>query len=144
MRKLSRVSRLLTNDETVIIRREDLELGDNTILVDGRHVKRGYTEFSALCSVQPVQGDDVMLEPAGNRYNDQLFFYIWDETERVAQNDLIWRPPTDGEVEGTWYVVQACESWGSYVRARGQQTDIGPYSGNTDLLIDSPSLAPDA
>lgn len=132
MFSLSGASRIMLTDEEVLVRREDAVLGDNTVLVDGKRIKRGWRHFGLACNVQPVSGDDLIQVPEGDRFNEQMWCYVADADEPLAANDLIWRPG-DG-----WYQVQMCEGWGSYTRARMQRVDVGPLRGDA-----APDQTPD-
>ena len=127
MYMLSGKSRIMLNDEEVVVRRQDATLGDATVVVGGKRLKRGYLEFALRCNVQPVSGDDLIQVPEGDRFDEQLWFYADDSQQPMAPNDLICRSG-DG-----WYQVQMCEGWGSYTRARGQLVDAGPLRIAADL-----------
>lgn len=136
MFQMSGPSLIMLNDERVLVRREDATLGDSTIVVAGKRVKRGYIEFAVDCNVQPVSGDDLIMVPEGDRFNDQMFCFVADSQTPIAPNDLICRLG-DG-----WYQVQMCEGWGSYTRARMQKVDVGPLKSVSELAADDDGESP--
>lgn len=138
MFKMQGKSRIMLNDEELVVRRQDAKLGDYVVVVDGKRVKRGHAEFAVRCNVQPVSGKDLLQVPEGDRFDEAMWFYVDDTQTPLAPNDLICRPD-DG-----WYQVQTCEGWGSYTRAMGQLVDAGPLRLAQDLplpnALENPAL----
>lgn len=118
MFSMSGPSEIMLSDETLLLRRQISSLGDSVIIVDGKRVYRDFVEFQIDCNVQPTTGDDLLLLPEGDRFDEQLILYVQDTSEQPQPNDLVKR--------GDWYVVQAAEGWGSYTRVRMQRVDVGP------------------
>lgn len=135
MYQMSGDSRIMLNDEQVLIRRQALTLGGDTVVVDGKRIQRGYEEFLLRCNVQPVSGAELLQVPEGDRYNEMLWLYVADRERPLQVNDLVFRP-ADG-----WYQVQNCEGWGSYTRAQMQRVDVGPLRAN--LTGPRPGTEPD-
>lgn len=120
-------SEIMMGDEQLVCRQFDTVLGEGTVIVDGKRVfipaspgETPYEEFSFVGNVQPVTGDDLVLVPEGDRFNEQLFVWVWTEGQQVPDiNSLVMR-------EGQFYHTQAAETWGSYSRLRIQRVDVGP------------------
>lgn len=127
MFQMSGPSQIMLADEQVVVRREDTSLGDETIIVGGKRVKRGYVEFALYCNVQPVAGEDLLMLPEGDRFDSAMWAYVADSQRPLQTNDLICRPG-DG-----WYQVQMCEGWGSYTRAQMTAIDVGPLKSVDEL-----------
>lgn len=120
MFEMSGKSQIMLNDERVVVRREAVDLGGDTLVVDGKRIKRGFRDFAIDCNIQPVTGDDLIQVPEGDRFNEQMYCYVADTEDPLAPNDLIFRP------EDGWYQVQSCTGWGSYTQARMQRIELGP------------------
>jgi hypothetical protein len=112
---------IIENDETLTLRRFNANLEDplGIQIVGGKRVLGEFTEYQIQCNVQPVTGDDVVQEPAGDRYDDQYYLWVWDTSEQPLPNDLVYR---DG-----WYKVLAATGWGSFTQARMQMIDVGEF-----------------
>lgn len=86
--------------------------------VDGKPFPPPEFTFTAVGSIQPLNGRDLLLVPEGDRYKEQLWFYtasklkIKDRANRCGVN----------------YQVQSVDDWGAYVRARLMRIDVGPYA----------------
>lgn len=116
---MSDESEIMRTDETLRCRTYNKVLGDGVQIVDGKRIYSEFEEFDFLGNVQPVTGDDLILVPEGDRFDEQLFVYVTSAQDRVPDvNDLIYRE--------NWYQVQANEYWGSYGRLRMQRVDVGP------------------
>lgn len=121
MYEMSDKAEQMIDDERVLVRRRDMTLGGNTVVVDGTRVHRGYeAEFAILCTVQPVSGKERMDLPEGHRFDEQYFLYADDSEQPTQVDDLIFRP-----AENLWYVVRDAEGHGSYTRLRIQLQDVG-------------------
>lgn len=112
---------MLFEDEQLTLRRPDNTLGDGLIIVGGKRVFRPgtFVEFTVRCTVQPVSGKDLILEPAGDRFAEQLWFWVPVPYEQPQPNDFIER-------EGELYQIQSSATWGSHAKAMGVRVDVGP------------------
>lgn len=119
MIELSGESDILTNDEVLRCRSYGKVLGQDVQIVDGKRRYLNFIEFDFLANCQPVTGDDLLLVPEGDRFNEQLFLWVTTAQEHVPDvNDLVYRE--------NWYQVQDNELWGSYAKLRIQRVDVGP------------------
>jgi hypothetical protein len=120
MYMMSGDSEIMTSDETLTCRTYNKVVGDGMNIVGGKRVYSEYEDFTFIGNVQPVTGDDLVLVPEGDRFNEQLFVWVPTSQGRVPDvNDLVYRDD--------WYQVQANEFWGSYGRLRIQRVDVGPH-----------------
>ena len=118
---MSDESEIMRSDEVLRCRAYNKTLGEGVVIVEGKRVYdlEQADEFDFRCNVQPTTGDDLILQPEGDRFDEQLIIYVPSNQDRVPDvNDLIYRD--------NWYQVQANEYWGSYGRLRIQRVDVGP------------------
>lgn len=114
---------IMFEDEELVVRRPQNTLGDGLIFVGGKRVFRpgAYTDFTVRCTVQPVGGKDLILEAEGDRFGEQLWFWVPTPYEQPQPNDFMVR-------EGELYHVQQATGWGSgaYTKVLGVRVDVGP------------------
>ena len=116
---LSEESDIMVGDEVLTCRAYNKVLGDGVHIVDGKRIYLQYEEFQFLANCQTTTGDDLLLVPEGDRFNEQLILYVTQRQERFPDvNDLVYRDD--------WYKVQALEDWASYAKLRIQRVDVGP------------------
>lgn len=89
--------------------------------LQARHVTEGYdaygyptgltyVPFEALvCTVQPIQGKDLLLLPEGMR--DKEAYTVWTETECDTVNEGTDKKPDEIQIYGDWYKVTKKRSW---------------------------------
>jgi len=123
----TRPSRILTQDETVLLVREGA-----VEYVGGLPVPSSIQEPVPLtCNVQPLGTRDLMLLPEGERAEEQFWLYVPPGQTLVPRiNDKILRPPGI-------YQVQAVRDWETFQKVRIKRIDTGVYSNDTE-----PSVAP--
>ena len=124
-------SYMMLNDEVVRVRRQADDLGGDTVVVDGKRVRRDYTEFDVRCTVQPVSGKELMQVPEGDRFDGQMAAWVADRAGTMAANDLVLRPG-DG-----WYLVQSTEGWGGFTKILMRPIDVGPLAA-PDSTVPAP------
>ena len=113
---------IITGDETLLLRRFNSNMDDpaGVQIVDGKRVLGDFVDYQIACNVQPIAGDDLIMNPEGVRFDDQYNIWVWDTSELPRPNDFIQR-------QSDWFLVMGATSWGSYVQGRMQRQDVGPY-----------------
>lgn len=107
-------SQIITNDEVLTV-----FVQQNPTIVDGKYVYPTVTSFQLTCTVQPVQGRDLLLVPEGDRFKEQYWVFTNELQAPMAVNQRVSR-------QGVNFQVQAVEQWGSFQRSRIMRTDTGP------------------
>lgn len=128
MWRLSRPSRIMTCDETVLLIREA-----EVAYQDGIPVPMGApVQFELRCNVQPSNTGDLMLLPEGERLVEQFHLYVPEGQDVVPQeNDFVMR-------KGGLFQVQDVRDWESYQKARITRVDTGAKSAIDLAIVASP------
>lgn len=133
---------LLDADETLSVIRQGDVVDTDVLYVDGVAVAAAApTTFEITCTVQPMQGKDLLLVPEAFRQKESL--WLWQEhydqgpdTLRVTLNDIVVRL-------GRAYQVQTAEDWGSYTHAILVAVDVGTLTGEVDAAAPPPLFVDD-
>ena len=117
---------LLDLDERLTVLRQGSALGVDVQYADGilapLHAPDSYV---VVCTVQPMNGKDLLLVPEG--FRDKETLWLWARNDDAAMDS----PTVDvGDVvqrSNKYYQVQSAENWGSYNRCMLVACDLGPY-----------------
>lgn len=107
---------IIRTDEELTVERELGVHYDDT----GRPAPGEVVTFGVTCNVQPVEPEELMLQPEGDRAKEQ--YNLWTENKpgktKLRLNDIVLR-------HGKKFQVQEANDWGSYVKARMVSLDVG-------------------
>ena len=79
-------SRIMSKDEVLSVCREN-----RVLLVDGKPVKQGITNFEIKCNVQPLTGLELDRVPELDRHTERFILYSTEISKAVQLNDRIVR-----------------------------------------------------
>lgn len=114
MIKLQGPSTIINGDENLAVSRVG-----QTIYPEGKPVQVGNLKFNITCTVQPLNGRDLLLVPEGDRFKEQYYLFANGLQKVLEISDRVIRQSVN-------YEVQSLENWGSYQRARIVRIDAGP------------------
>lgn len=133
---------LMDNDETLTVVRQGRAVDADMAYVDGLPVaSHPPTTFDIICTVQPMDGRDLLLVPESFRTRESLWLWMRHD-DIVSQGNVI--DVADVVVRlGRAYQVQSSEHWGSYSRCVLVAIDVGPYRAIIDAQA-PPAIYPEA
>lgn len=101
------------------------------IYVDGKPVKRNPTRFLARGLLVPVDGQELLLQPEGDRLKEQYWIFQDPTQSRMEDGStqrLSMRTEDKVKLFGNTYIIQNTRVWGSYTQVRCTRVDIGADS----------------
>lgn len=134
---LDSIHELLETDERLLCIRQGRLVPDDITYIDGLPAATvPARQFEIACTIQPMGGRDLLLQPEAFRSKDMLS--CW-QAHRTVEQDVVRLDVGDVVLfRQTAYQVQGAEDWESYTKATLCAIDVGSFAG----ILDPENLPP--